>query len=422
MKELKAKQYYQLQASAIPDNKIQQVVGTYTATAYDEEIESQTIQQMNGIKRGVSDPQNLPPFSAADLTSTSTFNDVYSKVDVYGDGFDPAGTEGSRVEYIIASVTVDIFNDGPMSYISVETSNGVGITKTRTATSGFFTTLGWLINFDDLGNRIESIRNYNSSGGFPSSRSESSITYGTPEVVRTIVDDVYDGTRLYAGQYLLRVTFDVRIFKGDMEAYLTYDYSDPSNPVLIDAEGSVTFTQYESFDINVTYGLYTTEEQDFEYHVNTADYTNYPLKITGNLYTGENTTMPSNESWQEYIANNLLNMYADGKLWITAKVKASFLIDNNLDINSVVIIRDVSNNHITKIIDVGGTPTEVICTFSIKNIEYNYSGSEFTANLCLLEVGTATEQDRPIDNVHFFDLSIEEWESLTIHDMLIIYE
>lgn len=414
MKELKAKQYYQLQASAIPDNKIKQVVGTYTVTAYDEDTLDQTIQQMNDIRAGVSNPQNLPAFSAADLSSSSIFLNTFSKVDIYGDGFDDP--EGSRIEYIIASVTVDIFNDGPMSYISVSTSNGVGISKTRTATSGFITTLGWLIDFDDLGNRIESIRNYNASGGCPSTRSEESITYGTPTVVRAIVDDIYDGTKLYAGQYLLRVTFDVRIFKGDMEAYIEYDGSN-----IVSAEGYVSFTQYSSFDINITYGLYTTSEQDFEYHVADADYANYPLKITGNVYTGENTSVHG-DTWQKYVSDNLLAMYANGKLWITAKIKASFLIDNNLDINSNILIKTIDNAYITRLVDNGGTLVEEYCAFSIKNIEYNYSGSEFIANVCLLEIGTVTARDRPIDDSHFFNLPIADWESLTINEMLIIYE
>ena len=289
MNTLKPRKYYNLSYSVMPDNKIRQVVGTYTERSYSEIVDTREILEVDDMRNGVANPQALPPFSNADLASSSTFTGVFKQLDVYGDGFsDP---EGSRLEKIVVKVTTDIYNDEPMTYISANTSEGAGIQRTRTANQGaqWTTSIGWVKDFDAAYDRVYAIRNYNASGGYPSTKTEQGLSDQQLSVEATAIDPVYDGTRLLGGKYLLRVTHSIVVFESDFECYITYDRSDPGNPKVSSVAGHVSFRQFSNFKLNITYGAWTTKEIDFDHHTEDADYAQYPLRIAGNEYTNVGT-------------------------------------------------------------------------------------------------------------------------------------
>ena len=388
---LTPRNYYNFECAAVPDNKIQQVVGTYTERSYSEIIDAQQILEVDDMRNGRPNPQALPPFSNDDLASSSTFTGVFTRLEVYGDGFgDP---EGSRLEKIVVKVTTDIYGDEPMTYLSANTSEGAGIQRTRTANQGtqWVTSIGWASNFDAASDRTYAIRNYNASGGYPSTKNERGLSDQQLEITNAVVDSTYDGTKILGGKYLLRVTHSIVVFMADFECYITYDRSDPGNPKVSSVEAFVDFKQFSEFKLNITYGTWTTKETAFDYHVSDAGYSQYPLKITGNEYTSDGTVY-NKTMWREYIANQLLSNYQLGKLWVTLKVKASYMIQRDIGIDTELRIKDLDGQFITKTY----RPDEA-CVFKVKNIEYSYSGSEFIAHLCLLEVSAVSIQ-RVVDS------------------------
>lgn len=379
MDTLKPRKYYNLNYSVMPDNKIQQVVGTFTETAYSEvDHEEEAITKVLNLKNGASGYQNLPAFNTTEqATTTDVFENVFKMLDVGGDGGDDY--DGYRTEDIRAQVTVDIYHDEPMTYISAATNDSVGKRRIRTATGGWLTTLGWLIAFDTNPRKVYGIKNFNASGAPSSSSTTSSVTTA---VRRVDVDPTYDGTKVVAGMYLLRLTVTVSVYDCTMWYHIEYDESDPGNPRITAAEGELDYQLIEQFDLAITYGTRTTEEVEFEYHVDVPGYANYPLKISGNEYTDSNCTC-NNVSWHQWISNQLLDKYKDGKIFINSKIKASYLIENNLDINSEILIKDIDNQFIRR--------GEYMCVFQLKNIEYEYDGSQYIANVILLEDYTMEE-------------------------------
>lgn len=379
MDTLKPRKYYNLSYSVMPDNKIQQVVGTFTETAYSEvDHEEEAITKVLNLKNGASGYQNLPAFNTTEqATTTDVFENVFAMLDVGGDGGDDY--DGYRTEDILAQVTVDIYHDEPMTYISAATNDSVGKRRIRTATSGWLTSLGWLIAFDTNPRKVYGIKNFNASGAPSSSSTTSSVTTA---VKRVEVDPTYDGTKVVAGMYLLRLTATVIVYDCTMWYHIEYDESDPGNPRITAAEGELDYQLIEQFDLVITYGTRTTAEVEFEYHVDVPEYANYPLKISGNEYTDSNCTY-NNVAWHQWISNQLLDKYKDGKIFINSKIKASYLIENNLDINSEILIKDIDNQFIRR--------GEYMCVFQLKNIEYEYDGSQYIANVILLEDYTMEE-------------------------------
>lgn len=104
---------------------------------------------------------------------------------------------------------------------------------------------------------------------------------------------------------------------------------------------------------------------------------NYPIKIETNTLETNDATF-GEDSWKEGISKALLIKYANGKLIAEANVKAQWILDNNVHINTQMQIKDLQGKLITR----KGQPI----TFEVKHIEKTFNASQYRYKLKLLEV------------------------------------
>lgn len=391
MDELKPNNYYSLKYSVIPNNKIKQIIGTYKS-AEPVQVEYQSnVTSVYDLLNSTSALVSLPCFSERDLADDSSlYSNKFKHLDIsaYNGNILPGVAIRERSEEIWAKLTIDILNDSPMYFEnnSVTVSYVSGIHRERIKTdSGIYISLGWLENFsvDEYDGNVYCVRNYNLSGtGWPTSQkiSNTSVDISTAEIGYANKDSYYDGTHLYNGRYLLRLEIMVRIYNG----YLHVLYQTGES-----AQGGLEFESLDSITFNIPYEVHNEgQETEFEFHVTDSDYEEYPLRISGNEYTNENVfyrKTPDREIiWCEWISKEILDKYRNGKIFINAKAKLSWLKENDVGINSQIIIKDINNNYISKMIN--GEMKE--CIFEVKNIEYECNETEYIANLTLLEIGS----------------------------------
>lgn len=385
-KLLKPKNYFNLTYSVIPDNKIEQVVGNYAETVYNES--TQDIDINNVFDCRGSGNTNLPCVTSSEQqTSDNYFEDVFSDLYTHTYGYDDyEDSEWRRWEQIYGKHVIDIYNNEPIKFErdvdSLVVSSAAGVYRSRVSTGGWVTSLGWMTNFDEDTHKIYCIANYNKSG-INSNKEESSDVTGNIESYQ--VDDYYNGSHLAAnGQYLLRITVKLLLLDG----YMYYYVKPPSEPGAGDfrAEGNMYYTLISSFKLTVNCRIRSTEQVDFEYHLDVSNYKDYSLTVNGNEYTNSNTTYSIEDSetsvsWAEWISNQILSKYKRGKIFINAKMKMSYLVDSNIDINDSIVIKDINNQYIQR--EVYGIM--VPCVFEVKNMEYICSDEGFNVNVVLLE-------------------------------------
>lgn len=399
---LKSKNYFELTYSAIPDNKIEQVNGNYQEISYGESSQSVDVEYVTDC-RG-SGTTLLPCVTTAEQETTdnvfeNVFNDISTSYDNWDDP-DNNEVEAERYESVYGKYTIDIYNDKPMrlpnTADNVVVSEATGVYRSRVATGGWLTTLGWLTHFDDADNKIYCIANYNMSGA-PSDKEESSNVTGHINYVS--VDPYYNGDHLASNnQYLLRITVKLLLLDASMYYYVKTP-EEPGDPFTV--EGNMNYTLISSFKLTVNYKVRDTEQVDFEYHVDTPNYKDYPLTIKGNEYTNSETTYPIEESgeivrlpWAEWISKSILSRYHRGKIFINAKIKASYLTENTIDIDSELVVKDINNMLISRHI----YGKDLTCIFKVKNIEYNCNGDRYDANIILLEDRLETYQNYVVNS------------------------
>ena len=389
MKILKANNYYSIDCDAVPDNKVKSVTGHYTALAYSEETaDTQDITVVSNVR--TAELSTLPVFSSSELNTTSdTFTDVFMDLD--NTGYDDEGFNyywnNWISESIMCTVDFELTDDLPLAFISARLSDYSGHKRTRTSSSGVYTSLGWLSDFDinNINNKIQTVKNFNKSG-FPSTK-DNTESLDTFSIKSTKVDPVKDGTKLINGKYVLKVSIRVQVYKGYQEGRYDVDESDPGNPKIINVYGIVINQWLTKFGIEITYGKYNVKEVAFNYtepDTTQTEVEKYPLNIEGNMYTSDKTTYHANNKitpWWQFISSQIVDEFKNGRLWLRAKIKAKWLIDNNITINSEVSIKDINNNYICRR---SGT-FESIYVFGVKNIEYVYESGTFYANVILLE-------------------------------------
>lgn len=84
-----------------------------------------------------------------------------------------------------------------------------------------------------------------------------------------------------------------------------------------------------------------------------------------------------NAPWADYFPQKIFNKYALGKYYIQLRMRAKFMLINDLRIDSEVQIYDLRGRLISR----NGVP----CTFKIKRILKEYGGGEFTYTINCLE-------------------------------------
>ena len=129
-----------------------------------------------------------------------------------------------------------------------------------------------------------------------------------------------------------------------------------------------------------------TTVQDLSYSLDSAgklttDTKNvYPLDFAANELITRDATFGTGVLWSEAMPLYLLTKFQKGKYAIRCDVKAAFAIDNNIHVNSEVIMYDIKGEPIK------GASGQGTATFQVKNIEKIFKDSEFIYRLQLLEV------------------------------------
>lgn len=129
-----------------------------------------------------------------------------------------------------------------------------------------------------------------------------------------------------------------------------------------------------------------TTVQDLSYSLDSAgklttDTKNvYPLDFAANELITRDVTFGTGVLWSEAMPLYLLTKFQKGKYAISCDVKAAFAIDNNIRVNSEIIMYDIKGEPIK------GASGQGTATFQVKNIEKIFKDSEFIYRLQLLEV------------------------------------
>ena len=404
MKELKSRNYYDVKCDAIPDNKIQQVFGTYTLMNYGADTTGE--YSTTTMYKRDDTPVALPAIS---VDYGGVFIDPGYYISITEDTTYKEVIRAEREEMAELFFTITITNDEPMDFRSVDfTVTGYRYYGDYTQLQGS-QPITWMYNAITLNDdQLDAYNAYKYWKQYLGAITpETDVEFNDYIWNTATADPVYNGKILVGNKYVLKVKCRVMVAWN----WMYTNQLDPENPDLRRTHVSIDMKQTRSVKMIVHYGVNNFETVDFEYHVDVEGYANYPLRIEGNQYTNIETSI-SGVPWREYISNQLMNAYQEGKLWLSTKLKGNFMIENDLDINDELLVKDLNNNYISKEVEVeighwedvyGGPNGEDIVDqewvvdsieiqeryvlFSIKNIEYVYSGNEFIANVNLLEIG-----------------------------------
>lgn len=376
---LKPRQYFSLTYSVIPDNKIKQVVGNYTETVYEDTdtAESDRISNFYGVplKAGGTISGSLPIINHS---TKSKYPDYFYEDVVYN-------TDGAyyahitRTEKVSASYSITITNDKPMKFIDEEGAVSV-IAVEGTSYNATGSNLPWddenWCYFDDDPDVLWAPYCYNDAGGATTTTSEEALE--TVEIKSVAVDSIINGQVLIDGKYALKLYIEIYIINNSLDA----------QQGLTGTAASHTMNLVSAFKFSVNYYTAGTRDVEFDYHLDDADYKDYSLTVKGNEYTNANAIYSIEESgetteipWAEWISKNILSKYYRGKIFISAKIKMSYLVENNIGIDSELTIKDINNKFISR--NIYGK--DVACIFKVKNIEYTCNGEEYNTNVILLE-------------------------------------
>lgn len=385
-KKLIPNKYFNLNYSLIPDNNIQKVVGTYKTIDFTDEYtyEDDTLHDRYYLKKkdGAIVGGSLPLIPGDSLNNLYT-DEYYEIVDYTTDG-KPYPLE-TRHERIQAQYSITVEDDMPIKFYAedgaIYTHNVQGQTHTRSGVNLTGWESLWLAGISKADNQIWGFTSLNMGGG----GTYETTNIDSLEIDDMVVDSYWDGNKISSNnKFRLVVWFNVSIIDNYHEC----------QSAISGSTGFVRVKDLTGFKCTIKYYTATaSKEIEFEVHSPSTEYpyyNDYPLRIDGNEFTNGNTVVNSEGSnipWHLWISDQLLHNYQDGKLFINTKLKASFLRDNNLDINSEVLIKDIDNQYISKEVIEDEETKEHYIVFSIKNIEYVYSGSEFIANVVLLETG-----------------------------------
>lgn len=112
----------------------------------------------------------------------------------------------------------------------------------------------------------------------------------------------------------------------------------------------------------------------------TTDVTNrYPLRFDESDLLTKDVTW-NDQLWPEAMSKYLLQKFGKGKYVISCTVKASWILKNNIHVNSEVNIKTLGGQYVQTS---SGTAK---ATFQVKNIKKIFNGSEFVYDIQLLEV------------------------------------
>lgn len=415
MNTLTAKDYYELSYDVIPDNKIQQVLGTYNYTQWLDNTIDEKVTEVKNIKR-TETTTKLPIFSTSDQSTTSNyFYNVFPHNEYSGNAPESGVKYGSliyRNEQIITTLYLDIYNDNPMSYEPTEESqvtisSAEGTKRIRTSTSGAYSSFGWATNFTNNAKYVYGIINYN-LGGYSSTKSEST-DIDLPTVISTTVDSKWQGRTIDrdVNKYHLKLAISFNVYNAHME----YQAIGTIGSITLNA--SMYYNLYSSITVSVPYKVRSDEQTaDFSYNTDDKDYSSYSLTVTGNEFTSNATGVLFDEyeklvvgsdnkyvtfdgnrvqmrllsniktvQWPEWVSQQIMSKYRYGKLYITAKMSLKTAIKYSMDIDSIFTIKDL-NNHLLRKYDHGYLFT---CTFKIKSIEYECTEAGYNAIIVFLE-------------------------------------
>lgn len=415
MNTLTAKEYYELSYDVIPDNKVQQVLGTYNYTEWQDNTKDEVVTQVKNIKR-TETTTKLPIFSTSEQSTTSNyFYDVFPHEEYSGNAPTSGTKIGSNIyrdEQVVTTLYLDIYEDNPMTYtptedLQVSISSAEGIKRTRTSTSGWYSDYGWATNMTDNAKRIYGIVNYN-LGGYPSEKSEST-TVDLPEIISVTVDNIWQGRTIdrSVNKYRLRLAISFNVYNAHMEYILS------GVPGSLTLSASMYYNLYSSITMSVPYKVRSDDQTaDFSYNTDDKDYSSYSLKVSGNEFTANATGLLFNEyeklvvdnkgkyvtsrggkvqmrhlynvekvQWPEWVSRQIMDKYRYGKLYITIKTSLRTAVKYSMDIDSIFTIKDL-NNHLLRKYDRGYLYT---CTFKIKSIEYECTEEGYNATIVLLE-------------------------------------
>ena len=133
-------------------------------------------------------------------------------------------------------------------------------------------------------------------------------------------------------------------------------------------------TSLQELRVQLDYPEMRWEGRPFEISANSGNH--YPYKFT-NTRTANVQDRVRGKLWSEYYPKLIFDKYKDGRYYAQLKVRAKFMLVNNLHIDSEVQIYDLKG----KLISRNNQP----CVFRIKRIIKSYDNTGFTYTINCLE-------------------------------------
>lgn len=123
----------------------------------------------------------------------------------------------------------------------------------------------------------------------------------------------------------------------------------------------------KSLEVQITYTQMSWAGTDFAVQLE-GEKDLYPYKFA-NTRMGNIEDTVRGHNWNDYYPKLLLDKYGEGKHYVELKMRAAFMLDNNVGIGTSVQIYDLKNRAISR----NGVP----CTFKVKRIIKSFSNNEF---------------------------------------------
>lgn len=427
---LDANNYYNLEYSLIPENKIRQITGSVTEDSYDKDVNynfsiTKAINNKTNIdgSENVSiDLKNLTFITDGKNEQTYRYKQLFADGSYYNElyqqniGYEIRG----RIETIVASITITVqSNTEPIIPSRVNTSfSGECIKSQWTSESLYRVKLDLLEDNDNMclgdSDLISYFESTNKENGLDSNIDiyQNGMSYGNNyyndaynkfcndfiNIDDLIIDNSLAYHRLieyskgtgnqgnvktsykYVDDYTWEVTIE---FPYKYNAYVSQRYEIPNaGGTFSDPTGGFSLNIVRRLDISVVALAPGGNDVQFDYSLDLPDSFKYKTSLTGKnelvthtCYVG---SPGEDNTWSKFISNTLLDKYKDGKLWISAKVRNTFMIENDIHIDSRVQIKDIDNEYITR--------NETVLVFEVKNIEMVYKESQCYYNVILMEV------------------------------------
>lgn len=163
-------------------------------------------------------------------------------------------------------------------------------------------------------------------------------------------------------ELLNRDTFRVLV---TLPIVVDYESFDPMNSTW--QGGANIYEWLKSINVQIAYPQMSWSGEDFNIQLE-EEKDLYPYKF-------ENTRMGSIEdkvlghSWSDYYSKLLLEKYGKGRHYVELKMRAKFMLENAVGIDSTVQIYDLKNRPITR--------DGKVCSFKVKRIIKSFANNEF---------------------------------------------